>query len=125
MLKHMYNILATFVSIEREYSINLKNLYEDNKNNFLDKGTVGKAMNATKNPQIVAKRKGAVVNDVIPSIDKLNRLQKLQLLSPATRSARSKTISFFLNPIQQNMPLVYLSLSRSCLNSPLPKVSQS
>ena len=45
MLKHMYNILATFVSIEREYSINLKNLYEDNKNNFLDKGTVGKAMN--------------------------------------------------------------------------------
>jgi hypothetical protein len=45
MLKHMYNILATFVSIEREYSINLKNLYEDNKNNFLDNGTVGKAMN--------------------------------------------------------------------------------
>ena len=45
MLKHMYNILLTFVSIGREYSINLKNLYEDNKNNFLDIGTVGKGMN--------------------------------------------------------------------------------
>ncbi len=40
MLKYMYNILGTLVSIEREYSINLKNLYENNKNNFLENGTV-------------------------------------------------------------------------------------
>ncbi len=45
ILKRMYNILATFVSIEREYAISLKNIYEDNKNKFLGNGTVSKAMN--------------------------------------------------------------------------------
>ena len=45
ILKRMYNILATFVSIEREYAISLKNIYEDNKNTFLGSGTVNKAMN--------------------------------------------------------------------------------
>ena len=45
ILKRMYNILSTFVSIEREYAISLKNIYEDNKNTFLGSGTVSKAMN--------------------------------------------------------------------------------
>lgn len=44
-----------------------------------------KAMNDTNNPKIVANRRGAVVNPVIPSIANLIRLLKLKLEVPATR----------------------------------------
>lgn len=57
-------------------------------------------------PTIVARRNGAVVNDVIPSKARFNKLMKFHLLTPDLRSPRSNVISFLLKPIQQNSPLL-------------------
>ena len=48
-------------------------------------------------PATVAMRSGEVVNEVIPSIARLNRDRKVHLLLPATLSCRSKRISFWCN----------------------------
>lgn len=45
-------------------------------------------------PIILAKRNGAVVKEVMPSMARLNKLLKFQLLTPAMRSPRLNIISF-------------------------------
>ena len=65
-----------------------------------------KAPSEMMNPRMVDIRSGAVVKEVMPSIPRLKRLAKLKEDLPTTRSPRSNRISFFLKPIQQNMPFV-------------------
>ena len=64
------------------------------------------ATSDTTSPRMVAMRKGAVVNDVMPSMARLSKRRKLNDDCPATRSPCSKRISCFLKPIQQYMPFV-------------------
>ena len=66
-------------------------------------------MNAARDtitPSTVANLNGAIENEVMPSMASENREKKFQDDLPATRSPLSKSISFFRNPIQQNIPLV-------------------
>lgn len=76
-------------------------------------------------PKIEDNRKGVVVKEVIPSIAKLNKLKKFQEDLPATLSFCSKSTEIFLNPIQQNMPLVYLSDSLKDLSASIQHLSNS
>lgn len=82
------------------------------------------SMEITK-PTIVASFKGNVVNDTIPSMASFSRLIKFQEDSPATLSPCSNSTNVFLYPIQQNMPLVYLSDSRNFLNAEMHCLSKS
>lgn len=63
------------------------------------------------NPKTVATLSGAVVNEIIPSIEYLNKLQKDQLDSPSVLSTFSYSIQCVSNPTHSNIPFENLLYS--------------